>query len=51
MGIQVSETIGEGQVKSMECIQCGVCVDSCPKRVLGYRMIERGESNGNRKKD
>lgn len=51
MGIQVSETIGEGQVKSMECIQCGACVDSCPKRVLGYRMIERGESNGNRKKD
>ncbi len=51
MGIQVAETIGEGQVKSMECIQCGACVDSCPKRVLGYRMIERGESNGNRKKD
>lgn len=51
MRIQVSETIGEGQVKSMECIQCGACVDSCPKKVLAYRMIERGERNGNRKKD
>lgn len=51
MGIQVSDTISGGQVKSMECIQCGACIDSCPKKVLAYRMIERGERNGNRKKD
>ena len=51
MGIQVSEMISEGQVKSMECIQCGACIDGCPKKVLSYGMIEKGENNGNRKKD
>lgn len=34
-----------------ECIQCGVCVNSCPKQVLSYGIIERGKENGNRKED
>lgn len=51
MGIQVSEMVSEGQVKSMECIQCGIYIDGCPKKVLSYGMIERGKGNGNRKKD
>lgn len=41
----------EGQVRSMECILCGACVDGCPPKVLSYGMMERGEENGSRKKD
>jgi len=51
MGIKVSEVVSEGQVKSMECILCGACIDGCPKKVLSYGMIEREKGNGNRKKD
>ena len=24
--------------KCSECIQCGACIDACPKKVLKYRM-------------
>lgn len=51
MGIQVSEMISEGQVKSMECIQCGACIDGCPQKVLSYGTIEGRKGNGDRKKD
>lgn len=43
--------IGEWQVKSMECIQCGACIDACPKKVLSSEMIRKEKGNGNRKKD
>lgn len=36
MGISVSAAVAEGQVKSMECIQCGVCIDGCPRKALAY---------------
>ena len=51
MGIKVSEMIGKGEIKSMECIQCGACIDGCPKKVLSYGMTERKNDNGNRKED
>lgn len=51
MGIKVSEVVSEGQVRSLECILCGACIDGCPKKVLSYGMIEREKGNGNRKKD
>ena len=37
MGIQVSEMVNEGQVKNMECIQCGACIDGAPKK---YYLME-----------
>jgi len=39
------------QVRSLECILCGACIDGCSKKVLSYGMIEREKGNGNRKKD
>ena len=51
MGIDVVNTIKEGQIKNPECIQCGACIDNCPQNVLSYGMIERkGNNNGNGKK-
>lgn len=47
----MSEMVREGQVKSMECIQCGACIDGCPKKVLFYGMAGKEKGNGNRKKD
>lgn len=49
MGINVSELIKDGQIKNVECIQCGACIDGCSKKVLSYGMTERGKKNGNRK--
>ena len=51
MGIQVSEASKDGRIKSMECIQCGACIDNCPKKVLSYGMIERGNKDGGREKE
>ena len=39
MGLDVCKMVFEkGQCDSSECIQCGVCVDSCPKKVLHYSL-------------
>ena len=46
MGIEVSEKMEEGQIKSMECILCGACVDGCPRKVLSYGMMEGRKKNG-----
>lgn len=27
-----------GGIYSLECIQCGVCVDICPKKILGFKI-------------
>ncbi|MGN0608272.1 MAG: 4Fe-4S binding protein [Oscillospiraceae bacterium] len=27
--------------KCTECIQCGECVDECPKKVLKYKILWR----------
>lgn len=52
MGIDVMSETKCGIISNLECIQCGACVDSCPKNVLSYGMIERKESgNGKRKED
>lgn len=51
MGIQVSESTKNGQIKRTECILCGACIDSCPKNVLSYGMIERENKNGSRKEE
>lgn len=46
MGIEVSEKMEEGQIKSMECILCGACVDGCPRKVLSYGMMEGRKKHG-----
>ena len=51
MGINVSEMISKGEIKSIECIQCGACIDGCPKKVLSYGMTERKNDYGSRKED
>ena len=39
MGLDVKQMVSEGvNSKCMECIQCGACVDECPKKVLKYSM-------------
>jgi len=38
MGLNVSEMVKNNQnFKCTECIQCGACVDGCPKKVLHYK--------------
>ena len=53
IGIDVGgQTTKCGIVDNSECIQCGACVDNCPKNILSYGMIERKENrNGNREKN
>ncbi len=36
MGLNVAELVKNGCDFGAECIQCGVCVDHCPKKVLSY---------------
>lgn len=40
MSIDVSGEINSGAIKSLDCIRCGECVDSCPQKKLGY-AVER----------
>ncbi len=41
MGIDVSKAVKTGGIDSVECIQCGACVDGCPQSVLAYKMGKR----------
>ncbi|MCM1135438.1 MAG: 4Fe-4S binding protein [Clostridium sp.] len=36
MGIDVVGEIESGSISNLECIQCGACIDNCPKKVLAY---------------
>ncbi len=36
MSIDVASCARDGKPLPKNCIQCGLCVDTCPKRVLGY---------------
>ena len=31
------------RINNQECIQCGACIDNCPKSVLAFGVIERKE--------
>ena len=42
MGLDVKKMVSDGTIaKCTECIQCGACVDECPKKVLSYKWIWR----------
>ena len=42
MGLDVKTMVSESKNdKCTECIQCGACVDVCPKKVLKYKMTWR----------
>lgn len=38
MGLNVAELVKDNCDFGTECIQCGTCVDCCPKNVLSYRF-------------
>lgn len=38
MSLDVESMVKEGCIRNSECIQCGACVDSCPKKALRYIM-------------
>lgn len=38
MGLNVVELVKNNSDFGSECIQCGACVDNCPKKVLSYRF-------------
>lgn len=42
MGLDVKRMVSEGSNgRCTECIQCGACVDECPKKVLNYMLVWR----------
>ena len=38
MGLKVSEKVQTGKMIDTECILCGECIDTCPKKVISYKM-------------
>jgi polyferredoxin len=38
MSLQVSEKVQKGKMEDRECILCGACVDTCPKKAIRYRF-------------
>lgn len=38
MGLKVSEKVQTGRMYDPECILCGECIDTCPKKVINYKI-------------
>lgn len=38
MSLPVSEKVQKGKMEDSECILCGACVDTCPKKAIRYRF-------------
>ncbi len=38
MSLSVCENVQNQQLNDSECILCGACIDSCPKRVIKYKF-------------
>lgn len=45
MGIDVVNEIKKYVIDNSECIQCGACIDSCPKQVLSYGISKRKKND------
>ncbi len=41
MSLDVKEMVQKENMKNAECILCGECVDTCPKKAIGYSMKRR----------
>lgn len=47
MGLDVEQMIRENKNNmSTECIQCGRCIDQCPKDVLSFRWNQKNDKEG-----
>lgn len=46
MGIDVVTEIKNDVIDTLECIQCGACIDNCPEHILTYGMIRKEKDNG-----
>lgn len=46
MGINVSQCVRDGKDLGSECIQCGACVDNCPKKALAYKFSKGNRADG-----
>lgn len=38
MSLEVMEMVKKGKIDSLDCVLCGECVDTCPKKVIQYRF-------------
>ncbi|MDE7430579.1 MAG: 4Fe-4S dicluster domain-containing protein [Lachnospiraceae bacterium] len=45
MGIDIVNEIKNDVIDNLECIQCGACIDNCPKYILSYGMRKRKEND------
>lgn len=45
MGIDVVTEIKKDVIDNLECMQCGACIDSCPKQILSYGISKRKEND------
>jgi polyferredoxin len=36
MSLDVNDMVQQGSMKNSECVLCGECVDTCPKKVISY---------------
>ncbi|MGB7595419.1 MAG: 4Fe-4S dicluster domain-containing protein [Erysipelotrichaceae bacterium] len=41
MSINVNDQVKKGEIVSLDCILCGECVDTCPKKVLRFGIRTR----------
>jgi polyferredoxin len=45
MSIDVMQGLLKGQIDSSDCILCGDCVDTCPKKVLSIQIKRKGRTH------
>jgi len=50
MGLAVCDMVNKGKSFTSECIQCGECVDVCPKDVLHFSMCPEKKRNVQKQK-
>lgn len=51
MSLDVAKMVVDEKFNSSECIHCGACIDSCPKKVLSYGFGREVSSCGKREKN
>ena len=51
MELNVEEFVKDNRDFGAECIQCGACVDNCPKKALSYGLKRSKQKDGKYKED